>query len=96
VLLLVRPHNAGFEATFRVVSYVSVTQLVSRVPVIGAIIAFAYGVVLSILGIREVHATTTGRAALVVLIPVAVTLFLILLLGAALFAVFVGSQQQQF
>ncbi len=96
VLLLVRPHNAGFEATFRVVSYVSVTQLVSWVPVIGAIIAFAYGIVLSILGIREVHATTTGRAALVVLIPVAVTLFLILLLGAALFAVFVGNQQQQF
>ena len=91
VLLFVRPANAGFEATFRVVSYISVTQLVSWIPIIGPIIAFAYGVVLSILGIREVHSTSTGRAALVVLIPVAVILLLVVvliaLIGAALFFV---------
>ena len=93
VMLLVRPTNAGFEATFRVVSYVSVTQLISWIPLIGQIVAAVYGIVLAILGIREVHATTTGKAVLIVLIPVAVVLLLVLILGAALVALFVGSQQ---
>jgi len=94
VLLLVRPGNAGYEATFRVVSYSNVTQLVSWIPIIG-FIASLYGLVLVILGIREVHDTTTGRAALVVLIPVAVVLLLILLLATLIgAALFLGSQQQ--
>lgn len=93
VLLLVRPGNAGFEATFRVVSYVAVTQLISWIPLIGWIVAPIYAIVLSIFGIREVHSTTTGRAMAVVLIPVVVVLVLVLLVGAALVAVLVGSQQ---
>jgi hypothetical protein len=95
VMLLVRPSNAGFEATFRVASYIQVYQLISWIPVIGWIVGPIYGIILAIFGIREVHTTTTGRAALVVLIPVVVILLLafllIVLIGAALF---VGSQQQ--
>lgn len=96
VLLLVRPSNAGFEATLRVVSYSSVTRLISWIPIIGWIVGFVWGIVLWIFGIREVHATTTGKAVLVVLIPVVVLMILGLLLiaigvGAALFF---GSQQQ--
>lgn len=93
VMLFVRPSNAGFEATFRVASYIQVYQLISWIPIIGWIVGPIYGIVLSIFGIREVHATTTGKAALVILIPVAVVLILILLLGAALVAVLAGSQQ---
>jgi hypothetical protein len=91
VLLLVRPANAGFEATFRVASYVQVAQLISWIPLIGWVVAPIYGIVLSIFGIREIHTTTTGRAALVVLIPVAVILFLIVLFGLALVALFAGA-----
>lgn len=94
VMLLVRPQNAGFEATFRVGTYSQVTQLVSWIPIIGVIIAVVWTAILSIFGIREVHSTTTGKAALVVLIPVAVILLLVILLGVALIALFVGSQQQ--
>ncbi len=93
VLLFVRPANAGFEATFRVVSYASVVLLVSWIPIVG-IVALIYGVILHILGIREVHSTSTGTAALVVLIPVGVLLLLMILLGAALIALLIGSQQQ--
>jgi len=93
VMLFVRPDNAGFEATFRVVAYVSAIQLVSWIPIVN-IVAAIYGVILSIFGIREVHSTTTGKAALVVLIPVAVILLLIILLGIALIALLAGSQQQ--
>jgi hypothetical protein len=95
VLLLVRPSNAGFEATFRVVAYASVIQLVSWIPIVG-IIAGLYAVVLSVLGIREVHNTTTGKALLVVLIPVAVLLLIALIIGAAVAALIFGASQQQF
>ncbi len=94
VLLFIRPANAGFEATFRAVSYSWVYQLISWIPVIGWIVGPIYGVVLLIFGVREVHATTTGKAALVVLIPAAVILLLALLVVLAGAALFFGSQQQ--
>jgi hypothetical protein len=93
VLLIVRPSNAGFEATFRVVSYSWVYQLISWIPLIGWIVGPIWGIVLLTFGIREVHNTSTGQALLIVLIPVAVVLllvFLLIALGAALF--FAGAQ----
>jgi hypothetical protein len=88
VMLIIGSRNAGYEGTFRVAAYSSVVNLVSWIPLIGWI-ASLYGIYLAIIGIREVHTTTTGKAALVVLIPVAVVLLLVLILvvlvGAALF-----------
>jgi hypothetical protein len=92
VMLIVGSRNAGFEGTFRVVAYSSVTSLVSWLPFIGWI-ASLYGIYLAIVGIREVHTTTTGKAALVVLIPAAVVLVLILILIAAGMALFFSLQQ---
>ena len=95
VALIVKPATTGYEATFRVVSYSAVGQLVGWVPFLGPIVAAVAAVVLSIIGVREVHGTTTGKAALVVLIPAAAVLLIVLLLvvlvGAALFFTF---QQQ--
>jgi hypothetical protein len=92
VMLIVGSGNSGYEATFRVGAYAATTSLVSWIPFIGWI-ASLYGIYLAIVGIREVHATTTGRAALVVLIPAAVVLLLVfLVIGAAAFFIF--SQQQ--
>jgi hypothetical protein len=89
VALIVKPADTGFEATFRVVSYANITELVSWVPVLGPLVAAVASIGLSIIGVREVHETTTGKAALVVLIPAAVgllvALFLIVVVGAALF-----------
>lgn len=100
VFLLVKPSNAGFEATFRVVAYVSVLQLVTwlaAIPILGLLVLVAvliYNVVLSVLGIREVHATTTGRAAAVVLIPVAIVGLLALIIGAVLVAILAAAFSQ--
>lgn len=99
VMLLAKP-NAGFEGTFRVSAYLGVVYLVSwlgAVPILGILVSIAvsvYAVVLAVLGIREVHSTSTGRAAAIVLIPTAV-FFIIgaLLFAAVLAAVFFGSQQ---
>jgi len=95
VILIVGSSNAGFEATLRVQSYTFATRVFWWVPIIGPLVGFVYGVYLSVVGIREVHATTTGKAALVVLIPVAVVLALLLLLAVVIgAAVFTLIQQQ--
>lgn len=86
VALIIKPADTGFEATFRVVSYTNVTELVTWIPVLGPLVAAVASVVLAIIGVREVHETTTGKAALVILIPAAVVLLIALsLVGAALF-----------
>ena len=88
VRLIVGANNSGFGATFRVASYTQVTSLVNWIPIVGPLVAL-YGLYLSIVGIRETHQTTTGKAALVILIPFAVvllvTLVVLLAVGIAFF-----------
>ncbi len=91
VMLIVGSRNSGFEATLRVVAYSAVTSLVSWIPIIGGLLSL-YGIYLGIVGVREIHNTTTGKAALVVLIPAAVVLLLVFfVVGAAAF--FILSQR---
>lgn len=91
VMLFVRPSNAGFWSTFRVVSYVSATSLVNWVPIIGGLVALVWGLILSVLGIREMHSTTTGRAALVILVPAAIVIALLALVAfSVLVAILAG------
>lgn len=95
VIFIVGSSNAGFEATMRVQAYTFATRLFWWVPIIGAIAGFFYGIYLSVVGIREVHATTTGKAALVVLIPVAISLLVLALLAAVVGALIFTLLQQQ-
>jgi hypothetical protein len=93
VMLIVGSRNAGYEGTFRVGAYSAVTTLVSWIPIIG-LIASLYGIYLAIMGIREVHNTSTGKAALVVLIPAIVVIILIVILVFAVGALFYFGTQQ--
>lgn len=95
VMLIVGAGNAGFEATLRVSSYTFATRLIWWIPILGTIIGFVYGLVLSVIGVREVHATTTGKAALIVLIPVVVATILLALLAALVGAAIFTLLQQQ-
>jgi len=95
VMLIVGASNAGFEATLRVQSYTFATRVFWWIPILGALVGFFYGIYLSIVGIREVHATTMGKAAMVVLIPVAVVLLLMAVLAAVLGAFIWTVLQQQ-
>jgi hypothetical protein len=95
VMLIVGSSNAGFEATLRVQSYAFATRVFWWIPILGALVGFFYGIYLSIVGIREAHATTMGKAAMVVLIPVAVVLLLAAVLAAVLGAFIWTVLQQQ-
>ena len=82
VVLVVGSGNAGFGATFRVVSYSSVTALVGWIPFVGWIFSL-YRLYLATVGIREVHGTSTGRALLVVLLPAILVLALVVVIVGA-------------
>jgi hypothetical protein len=85
VRLVVGRENGGFRATFRVMAYSAVVSLVSWIPIVGLLAGF-YGFYLQIVGLREVHETTTGRAILVPLLLIGVSI----LLGVLIAIVVVG------
>jgi hypothetical protein len=87
VILVVGSGHSGFGATFRIVAYSSVTSLLGWLPFIGWIFSL-YRLFLATVGIREMHATTTGRALLVVLLPAILILVLVLVVVGASAIVF--------
>ena len=83
-LMLVKGNKRGFEATFRVIAYSEAAYLWNIIPLLGGVIYSFYTVVLYIIGLREVHGITTGRAALAVFIPLIVLLLVFFLVVAAI------------
>lgn len=72
------------SATVRVAAFCSSTSLFTIVPLIGMWIATVWAVVLYVIGLREAHRTTTGRAIAAIFIPA----FVLALMFAALFVLF--------
>jgi hypothetical protein len=67
--------HSGYQATFRVVSYSSVTGIFNAIPFVGSL-ASLWGLVLTVIGLRETHKTSTGTAVAALLIPVGVIILL--------------------
>jgi hypothetical protein len=82
VILVVGSGHSGFGATFRIVSYSSVTSLLGWLPFFGWIFSL-YRLFLATVGIREMHATTTGKALLIVVLPAIVILILVVVVVGA-------------
>lgn len=86
-LKLVNGAHAGFEATFRVVTFACSSCLFFIIPFCGNFIGVIWATVLVVIGLREAHATTGGKVAFAVFFPVLffcgmLGLLLILFLGA--------------
>ena len=62
--------EAGFEGTFRALSFGSVAQLANIIPFIGGLIALVWSIILAVIGLSTLHRTTQGKAVLAILIPV--------------------------
>jgi hypothetical protein len=69
--------NRPFTVSARVLAFAYSPQILSIVPLVGSVAGSAWMVAVAIIGLREAHATTTGRAAAAVLIPVASVLIFI-------------------
>ena len=68
-LLIVGGNKSGFQTTFRVICYSYSGHLFAIIPIVGSTIGSFYTLVLTIIGVREGHGISTGRAVLAVLLP---------------------------
>jgi hypothetical protein len=89
VRLIIGRNNGGLGATFRVLCYILVVQLLSWLPLVN-LLAAIYALYLGAFGFKEVHSTTYGRAAAVVALPILLLILLVIfatvLFSAALFS----------
>jgi hypothetical protein len=75
-LSLFKGTSKSYEATYRVVAYSYSAWIFSVIPCIGGILAGIWALVCTIIGLSKVHRTEGWRAAVGVLLPVFVCLFL--------------------
>jgi hypothetical protein len=68
-LMMVNGARGRFEATFRVVSYGLSPYPLLLIPFCGNIIAALWTLVLTLIGLKEAHETTGGKAAFAVFFP---------------------------
>lgn len=71
VLALV-PQQQGFATTVRVFAYAYSPVLLAVVPRIGPLVGFLWMIGLAVIGLREAHHTSSGRAVTAVLVPLLV------------------------
>jgi hypothetical protein len=86
-LMLARGAKAGFEATFRVVAYSVSPFLFMVIPVCGLLVTALWAMTAVIIGLREAHETTGGKAVFAVLFPLifccgVITLIIMIFMGA--------------
>lgn len=92
LLLLVRGARNGFEATFRAAAYGSSASIFLVVPFCGAFIWLLWFVVIVIIGLKEAHGTSGGKASFAVLFP----LVICCVLSVLLVALFLGTVAASF
>jgi len=68
-LMMVRGAKAGFEATFRVISYSVSPFLFMVIPYCGMLITMLWMLTLTVIGLRDAHETTGGKATAAVFFP---------------------------
>jgi hypothetical protein len=77
--MIVGGNKKGFQTTFRAISYAFSGNLFAVIPFIGSTIGGVYFLILTIIGLRESHAISTGKAVLAVFLPLIVGVGLVVL-----------------
>ncbi len=79
--------NRGYEATLRAISYSSAAYLLGWKAYIGWL-AYLYGIVIEIIGLRELHGMSTGSAIAALIVPGLIIGVVFACIGITLFATF--------
>jgi hypothetical protein len=82
-LLIFRGAKHGFGTTLRVLCFSSGPFLFEIVPILGSPVAGIWSLVLTVIGLREAHETSTGKVVAAVLLPM---FFLLMLMGLLMVA----------
>ncbi len=91
LLVLFGGARRGLEGTVRTVAYASGAQLLNVVPICGVLLILVWGVVVQVIGLREVHGIQTGKAVAVVLLPYLLCVILVVGLVAVLLVALPGT-----
>jgi len=78
-LMIVGGNKKGFQTSFRAISYAFSGNLFAIIPFIGSTIGGIYFLILTIIGLREGHGISTGKAVLAVFLPLIVGVGLVIL-----------------
>lgn len=79
--------RAPLEASVRVLAYSQATQVLAFVPLLGGLVAALWTLYIEVVGLREMHETSTGKVLAAVFVPAAVVIGLaITVVIAAFFA----------
>jgi hypothetical protein len=89
-LMIVRGNKSGYKTTFRSIAYSYSAYLFGVIPFIGLLFGGIYAIILTIIGVREGHGISTGKAVLAVLLPV-IVIFGLIFIAIFLAMMFVGS-----
>lgn len=86
-LMMVQGAKAGFEATFRVVSYSVSPYVFLAVPFCGPLVTWVWILILTVIGLRDAHEISGGKATAAVLLPILfccgmIVLLTVLFMGA--------------
>lgn len=90
-LLMFGAAKHGFNTTIRVFCFAVGPTLFEVVPFLGGAVGSIWSLVITVIGLREAHESTTGRALAAVLVPAFLALILIIM--ALLIGVFLGATQ---
>jgi hypothetical protein len=89
LLFVTRTKRRGLNATINVVCYAESTAVLNLIPVAGSAAAFVWSIFLLAVGFSRVHRMSTGKAMLVIILPLLIlAAFLILAVSAAVGAGF--------
>lgn len=90
-LMMVKGANNGFEATFRTVAYSYGANVFQAIPFCGGFIATVWSLVLVIIGLRESHGTTGGKATFAALFPLVLCCVFVALVAVLIFGTIAAS-----
>lgn len=90
-LMIIGGNKKGFEATFRVISYANGAQIFFAIPLCGAFIGAVWMIVIEIIGLREAHGISGGKAALAVFLPLIICCGLGIIFIAIMIPIIIGA-----
>jgi len=68
-LILVKGAGRGFEGTFRALTYGSAPMIMVLIPIIGPLVGAVWSLVVTFLGYKNIHRTTSGKILFAMLLP---------------------------
>ena len=81
MLMILGGANRSLVATFRVMCYSSAPDLLQIIPVCGSVIGAIWGLLLIVIGLKEVHQTSWVKASTAVILPFILCCGIPLMLG---------------